>query len=34
MEAAANLLPVAFIGVGVYVFFRWVVRDMNRPTRR
>jgi hypothetical protein len=34
MDTAANLLPVAIMGVGVYVFFRWVVRDMNRPTRR
>ncbi len=34
MDTAANLLPVAIMGVGVYIFFRWVVRDMNRPTRR
>lgn len=34
MDTAANLLPVAIMGVGVYLFFRWVVRDMNRPTRR
>ena len=34
MDTAANLLPVALMGVGVYVFFRWVVRDMNRPMGR
>jgi hypothetical protein len=34
MDTAANLLPVAIMDVGVYIFFRWVVRDMNRPTRR
>ena len=34
MDTAANLLPVAIMGVGFYVFFRWVVRDMNRPTGR
>lgn len=34
MGSAANLLPLAIMGVGVYLFFRWVVRDMNRPTGR
>lgn len=33
MDSVANLLPLAAMGVGVYLFFRWVVRDMNRPTR-
>ncbi len=34
MDSVANLLPLAIMGVGVYLFFRWVVRDMNRPTGR
>lgn len=34
MDSVANLLPVAGMGFGVYLFFRWVVRDMNRATRR
>ena len=33
MDSIANLLPLAAMGVGVYLFFLWVVRDMNRPTR-
>jgi hypothetical protein len=33
MDSIANLLPLAAMGVGVYLFFSWVVRDMNRPTR-
>ena len=31
MEAIANLLPVIAMGAGIFFFFRWVVRDMNRP---
>ena len=31
MEAVTNLLPIIAMGVGIYLFFRWVVRDMNRP---
>lgn len=34
MEFFANLLPVIAMGAGLYLFFRWVVRDMNRPTGR
>ena len=34
MESLANMLPVATMGFGIYLFFRWVVRDMNRPTGR
>ena len=34
MESLANLLPVAAMGFGIYLFFRWVVSDMNRPTGR
>ena len=34
MDSIANLLPLAIMGGGIYLFFRWVVRDMNRPTGR
>jgi hypothetical protein len=34
MDSIANLLPLALMAFGVYLFYRWVVRDMNRTTRR
>lgn len=34
MESLTNLIPVAAMGFGIYLFFRWVVSDMNRPAGR
>jgi len=34
MNSIANLLPLAVMGAIIFLFFRWVVRDMNRPAGR
>lgn len=34
MSAFENLLPLIFFFLAVYLFFRWVVRDMNRSSDR
>jgi hypothetical protein len=34
MTQFQNLLPLLFFFLCVYLFFRWVVHDMNRPSDR
>lgn len=30
MQTIASLMPLICMGAGVYFFFKWVVRDMNK----
>jgi hypothetical protein len=34
MDSFFNLVPLLLMGGGIFLFFRWVVRDMNRPMGR